>query len=67
VRSRALHVTNGDATVPGLRGTGIAGPILPWRDVLHEGPVSDDATASDPASSSSHTAVTFVQLRSSPL
>src|SRR5918999_627137 len=40
-RSRALHVTNGDATVPGLRGTGIAGTILPWRDVLHEGPVPD--------------------------
>jgi Domain of unknown function (DUF1835) len=37
----ALHVTNGDATVPGLRGTGLAGTILPWRDVLHEGPVPD--------------------------
>ena len=34
-----LHVTNGDSTVPGLRGTGITGPILVWRDVLHEGPV----------------------------
>jgi hypothetical protein len=40
-RSRVLHVTNGDATVPGLRGTGIAGEILTWRDVLHEGPVPD--------------------------
>jgi Domain of unknown function (DUF1835) len=37
----ALHVTNGDATVPGLRGAGLAGTILPWRDVLHEGPVPD--------------------------
>jgi Domain of unknown function (DUF1835) len=37
----ALHVTNGDATVPGLRGTGLAGPILTWRDGLHEGPVPD--------------------------
>jgi hypothetical protein len=37
----ALHVTNGDATVPGLRGTGLAERILPWRDVLHEGPVPD--------------------------
>jgi hypothetical protein len=37
----ALHVTNGDATVPGLRGTGLAHVILPWRDVLHEGPVPD--------------------------
>ena len=36
-----LHVTNGDATVPGLRGAGLAGTILPWRDVLHEGPVPD--------------------------
>jgi hypothetical protein len=39
VTEDALHVTNGDATVPGLRGTGLAGAILPWRDVLHEGPV----------------------------
>ena len=37
----ALHVTNGDATVPGLRGTGHAERIIPWRDVLHEGPVPD--------------------------
>ena len=37
----ALHLTNGDATVPGLRGTGLADTILPWRDVLHEGPVPD--------------------------
>ena len=35
----ALHVTNGDSTVPELRATGLAGRILPWRDVLHEGPV----------------------------
>jgi hypothetical protein len=38
---RPLHVTNGDATVPGLRGTGLAHDIMPWRDVLHEGPVPD--------------------------
>jgi hypothetical protein len=37
----ALHVTNGDSTVPGLRGTGLAEAILPWRDALHEGPVPD--------------------------
>lgn len=36
-----LHLTNGDATVPGLRGTGLADAIEPWRDVLHEGPVPD--------------------------
>jgi len=41
-----LHVTNGDSTVPGIRGTGVGGDVLPWRDVLHEGPVPagvDDA------------------------
>ena len=37
----ALHVTNGDATVPGLRGAGVGGTIIAWRDVLHEGPVPD--------------------------
>jgi hypothetical protein len=35
----ALHVTNGDCTVPALRGTGLAERILVWRDALHEGPV----------------------------
>jgi hypothetical protein len=34
-----LHVTNGDAAVPLLRAAGVEGPILPWRDVLHDGPV----------------------------
>lgn len=38
-RSGVLHVTNGDATVAPLRAAGIVEPILPWRDVLHEGPV----------------------------
>ena len=37
----ALHVTNGDATVPGLRGAGVGGTIIAWRDALHEGPVPD--------------------------
>jgi hypothetical protein len=37
----ALHVTNGDSTVPGLRGTGLVQEVMPWRDVLHEGPVPD--------------------------
>ena len=37
----ALHLTNGDSTVPGLRGTGLIREVLPWRDVLHEGPVPD--------------------------
>ena len=37
----ALHVTNGDSTVPELRATGLAHHIVCWRDALHEGPVPD--------------------------
>jgi hypothetical protein len=37
----ALHVTNGDSAAEGLRATGLARRILPWRDALHEGPVPD--------------------------
>ncbi len=36
-----LHLTNGDSTVPGIIGTGLADIVVPWRDVLHEGPVPD--------------------------
>jgi hypothetical protein len=34
-----LHVTNGDSTVATLRDAHVVGDIVPWRDVLHEGPV----------------------------
>lgn len=34
-----LHITNGDMAVAMLRRAGIPGDMLPWRDVLHEGPV----------------------------
>jgi hypothetical protein len=34
-----LHITNGDSAAERIRAAGIAGTILPWRDVLHEGPV----------------------------
>ncbi len=34
-----LHLTNGDSAVPALRAAGIEGEILPWREVLHDGPV----------------------------
>lgn len=34
-----LHVTNGDSVGALLRGSGLPGEVLPWRDVLHEGPV----------------------------
>jgi hypothetical protein len=34
-----LHITNGDSAADQLRSAGLSGRILPWRDVLHEGPV----------------------------
>ena len=34
-----LHVTNGDCAAERIRAAGIGGDILPWRDVLHDGPV----------------------------
>ena len=40
-----LHVTNGDAAVDACRAAGIDGEYLPWRDVLHDGPVPGDVDA----------------------
>ena len=34
-----LHVTNGDSTVATMERARLTGVLLPWRDVLHEGPV----------------------------
>ncbi len=34
-----LIVTNGDAAVERLKGADISGRILPWQDMLHDGPV----------------------------
>lgn len=34
-----LHVTNGDIVAELIRKTGVSGEVVPWRDVLHEGPV----------------------------
>jgi hypothetical protein len=34
-----LVITNGDSAVARLEEAGVAGLILPWRDVLHDGPV----------------------------
>jgi Domain of unknown function (DUF1835) len=34
-----LHVTNGDSAAGTLAEAGLEGRVLPWRDVLHEGPV----------------------------
>ena len=36
-----LHVTNGESAGNTLRQTGLGGAVLPWQDVLHEGPVPD--------------------------
>ncbi|MCE0557267.1 hypothetical protein [Motilimonas sp. E26] len=37
--SRTLNITNGDCAVDAMRQAGIIGDYLPWRDLLHEGPV----------------------------
>ena len=34
-----LHITNGDCAVEALQAPGFDQPIIPWREVLHEGPV----------------------------
>lgn len=34
-----LHVTNGDAAAGVIQASGVGGEVLPWRDVLHDGPV----------------------------
>lgn len=36
---RVLHVTNGDHAAERIANAGLGGEVLPWRDVLHEGPV----------------------------
>lgn len=37
--ARTLHITNGDAAAGKMNEARIVGDILPWRDVLHDGPV----------------------------
>jgi hypothetical protein len=39
-----LHITNGDAAAEPIRELGLGGDVLPWRDVLHDGPVPAPAT-----------------------
>jgi hypothetical protein len=34
-----LHVTNGDSAISTIRAADGDGDVLPWRDVLHDGPV----------------------------
>jgi hypothetical protein len=38
-QTRRLNITNGDSAAGTLGEAGIAGKIVSWRDVLHEGPV----------------------------
>lgn len=38
-RASSMHITNGDSVVYTFRKAGIVGTHVPWRDVLHEGPV----------------------------
>jgi hypothetical protein len=34
-----LHITNGDSAAGSLRASSLPGVVLPWRDLLHDGPV----------------------------
>lgn len=39
---KILNITNGDSAVKIMQEAGISGIFLPWRDVLHDGPVPGD-------------------------
>jgi len=34
-----LHLTNGYCAIPAVRAAGVDEEILPWHEVLHDGPV----------------------------
>lgn len=42
--TQRLNITNGDSAAGTLSEAGIAGKIVAWRDVLHEGPVDASLT-----------------------
>ncbi len=42
-----LNITNGDSAVKVMRDANIVGEYLPWRDILHEGPVPTGVTQQD--------------------
>jgi hypothetical protein len=42
-----LHVTNGSIAVSRLHDLGVPGTIIPWDDVLHEGPVPAGVSDAD--------------------
>ena len=41
-----LHVTNGDNVAGVLVETGLPGEVIPWRDILHVGPVPNTSEES---------------------
>lgn len=43
-QAATLHVTNGDAVVYLFKKAGVVGTHVPWRDILHEGPIPAGAT-----------------------
>jgi hypothetical protein len=43
----SLHITNGDSVVYTFKKAGILGTHLPWRDMLHEGPVPGGVSLED--------------------
>jgi len=44
---KRLNITNGDNAVAKMQEAGVQGKIIPWRDVLHEGPVNASLSLSD--------------------
>jgi len=49
-----LHVTNGGVAAEAIAAAQIGGEVLPWRDVLHEGPVPLGVTAAELRTVRSH-------------
>ncbi len=42
--SRLLHITNGDSAANLLKQLPVGGDVIPWQDILHEGPVPGHLT-----------------------
>ena len=45
--ARRLIITNGDVAVAKLEAADIEADFLPWRDMLHDGPVPGDLSLDD--------------------
>jgi hypothetical protein len=45
--TQRLNITNGDHAAGTLSEAGVEGKIVPWRDVLHEGPVDSSLSLED--------------------